>query len=253
MNWLIRLILNIFTVEVKEPPKDRMYKPPNLMVTRYTAGTPTELGYTEGPEYGDERLYEASHWTEPISGIGVDPNSAWGQLRHRVFVRDKYTCQNCGSHSNLTVDHIIPSSLEGTNELTNLQTLCKNCHQLKHGGKKFLERQFSSQDDYGSRPRVSKKLHAILNAKKNKQDIQIKYRDYFGVRSIRTIRPLKIVRSGKHTYIKAFCRLDSDIRIFRLSRLSLPDSSSNEDIYLDEPVQSELPTDVADRFNNMFS
>lgn len=55
-------------------------------------------------------------------------------LRHKVFKRDKYMCVECGAsktHSRLTIDHIIPVALGGTNEFDNLQTLCEECNNAK--------------------------------------------------------------------------------------------------------------------------
>lgn len=51
--------------------------------------------------------------------------------RRLVFERDKYRCKLCKTHKNLSVDHIIPSSKGGTNEMDNLQTLCKSCNSKK--------------------------------------------------------------------------------------------------------------------------
>lgn len=48
-----------------------------------------------------------------------------------VFDRDGWECQWCGSHRNLTVDHIHPVSKGGTNEFDNLQTLCGSCNSAK--------------------------------------------------------------------------------------------------------------------------
>jgi 5-methylcytosine-specific restriction endonuclease McrA len=52
-------------------------------------------------------------------------------LRRQVFERDAYRCQQCGTHLNLTVDHIIPESKGGTLHLENLQTLCQSCNSRK--------------------------------------------------------------------------------------------------------------------------
>ncbi|WP_444942725.1 HNH endonuclease [Microbulbifer sp. ZKSA006] len=60
---------------------------------------------------------------------------AWRRLRKPVIARDKGLCQIClltgvatiGTH----VDHITPKSQGGTDELSNLQLLCKPCHQRK--------------------------------------------------------------------------------------------------------------------------
>jgi hypothetical protein len=50
-----------------------------------------------------------------------------------VLARDNWTCCSCGRSSKeegiiLEVDHIVPRSKGGTDESTNLQTLCKKCN-----------------------------------------------------------------------------------------------------------------------------
>jgi len=43
-------------------------------------------------------------------------------------------CQDCGASKNevkLEVDHIIPVSQGGNDELSNLQVLCKECNRAK--------------------------------------------------------------------------------------------------------------------------
>ena len=56
-------------------------------------------------------------------------------LRHEVFKRDNYTCVECGARkedgATLHVDHKIPVSKGGTDELDNLQTLCSDCNLNK--------------------------------------------------------------------------------------------------------------------------
>jgi hypothetical protein len=52
-------------------------------------------------------------------------------IRWLVFRRDGYACVWCGSVTDLTVDHIHPVALGGTNELSNLQTLCRTCNSRK--------------------------------------------------------------------------------------------------------------------------
>ena len=56
----------------------------------------------------------------------------WRKLRREV-IRETPYCVCCGSTSNLTVDHIVAP--RGNEELfydkTNLQVLCKDCHDLK--------------------------------------------------------------------------------------------------------------------------
>lgn len=61
--------------------------------------------------------------------------------RVRVFDRDNYTCQMCGATvedgAKLHIDHIIPVSKGGTNELDNLQTLCFECNLGKSDSLEF--------------------------------------------------------------------------------------------------------------------
>lgn len=56
-------------------------------------------------------------------------------LRHEVFKHDNYTCVECGARKDdgatLHVNHKIPVSKGGSDELDNLQTLCKECNLNK--------------------------------------------------------------------------------------------------------------------------
>ena len=52
-------------------------------------------------------------------------------IREAVLARDGYRFVRCGSTQYLEVDHIFPYSLGGTNELSNLQTLCRKCNAEK--------------------------------------------------------------------------------------------------------------------------
>lgn len=63
--------------------------------------------------------------------IQLDPVPA--STRYVILKRDKI-CQLCGNTKDdapLEVDHILPRSKGGSNDLTNLQTLCRPCNQGK--------------------------------------------------------------------------------------------------------------------------
>lgn len=49
----------------------------------------------------------------------------------KLVVRDGALCTHCGSADELTVDHIVPLSRGGENELENMQILCKSCNSRK--------------------------------------------------------------------------------------------------------------------------
>ena len=57
------------------------------------------------------------------------------QVREKVFERNNYQCQSCNkidlTAKNLQVDHIIALAQEGTNDMSNLQTLCAKCNREK--------------------------------------------------------------------------------------------------------------------------
>lgn len=56
------------------------------------------------------------------------------EVRRYVFDRDRDQCQSCGQTQlevQLTVDHIIPLARGGSNDISNLQTLCLKCNQRK--------------------------------------------------------------------------------------------------------------------------
>lgn len=53
--------------------------------------------------------------------------------KRNIFVRDNYKCQYCGKKlkTNLSVDHIIPSSRGGKTNFENCVTACKPCNNKK--------------------------------------------------------------------------------------------------------------------------
>jgi len=57
----------------------------------------------------------------------------WHKQRRLALARDDYKCQRCGVKQEeldreLTVHHILPYHDGGTNDLSNLVTLCMTCH-----------------------------------------------------------------------------------------------------------------------------
>lgn len=53
------------------------------------------------------------------------------KTRQRIITRDGGICGVCGTHEELTVDHIVPLSRGGANDDSNLQTLCRRCNSRK--------------------------------------------------------------------------------------------------------------------------
>ena len=67
---------------------------------------------------------------KPIKDIVKDLES----LRKRLIVRDGNKCSRCGYDKLpiLNVHHIAERSKGGTNDLSNLELLCPNCHAEEH-------------------------------------------------------------------------------------------------------------------------
>lgn len=51
--------------------------------------------------------------------------------RFNVFLRDRFTCQYCGSKHDLTFDHLIPRSKGGQTRWDNVVTACSPCNLKK--------------------------------------------------------------------------------------------------------------------------
>ena len=58
----------------------------------------------------------------------------WSKIRHRILMRDGFTCQYCGNddREKMTVDHVIPISKGGTDEDFNLVAACQKCNYSKN-------------------------------------------------------------------------------------------------------------------------
>lgn len=63
----------------------------------------------------------------------------WDHRRKKVYQRDGYQCQRCGAsggmggNAELHAHHKTPKSEGGSHNLSNLQTLCSDCHSQVHG------------------------------------------------------------------------------------------------------------------------
>lgn len=120
-------------------------------------------------------------------------------------------CENCGGETELQVDHVIPISRGGTNEADNLQLLCYECHQKKHNYK-FNEIGVNTQS-------VKGKYKLIRDAIDQEKKLEIKYQDYSGNTTERIISPIEIEKKDGKYYLKSYCNLRNEERVFRISRI----------------------------------
>ena len=64
----------------------------------------------------------------------IRPQSNPNFTRFNVFLRDKFSCQYCGSKDELTFDHLLPRSKGGKTNWDNVVTACSSCN-VKKGGR----------------------------------------------------------------------------------------------------------------------
>lgn len=53
------------------------------------------------------------------------------EVRNMVFFRDGFRCAECDGWMYLEVDHVVPLSRGGSDEVNNLTTLCRKCNRSK--------------------------------------------------------------------------------------------------------------------------
>lgn len=92
--------------------------------------------------YTPSQIFPFLHGTTPISdshrGEQHPLPQNWYKIRQAVYQRDNYRCTNCGAAGGpegkfeLHADHIYPRSRGGADQLYNLRTLCRSCHEARH-------------------------------------------------------------------------------------------------------------------------
>lgn len=85
----------------------------------------------------ESRAWLEWHWRRGLK-LRRDPFSKARTRRHipegvrlAVYERDGFTCLHCGTGEALSLDHVYPHSLGGTDDMDNLQTLCRPCNSRK--------------------------------------------------------------------------------------------------------------------------
>ena len=85
------------------------------------------------------REVHSPSWTMPIPSVialrqYVKPSEFPAFTRFNLFLRDRFTCQYCGSPHQLTFDHVVPRRLGGRTSWENVTTACDPCN-LRKGGR----------------------------------------------------------------------------------------------------------------------
>jgi len=86
-------------------------------------------GITKDPDYW--AVAKAKRKTMILKNGGSHTLQEWNDLKRKY----NYTCAICGKKEpeiHLTQDHIIPLSKGGSNDIENIQPLCKRCNSIKN-------------------------------------------------------------------------------------------------------------------------
>jgi 5-methylcytosine-specific restriction enzyme A len=82
-------------------------------------------------------IKDASGWNKSSRKSATERGYGWEwtKLRKQIMQRDNGLCRPCLARHLVIyateVDHIVPKSKGGTDAESNLQAICKKCHQLK--------------------------------------------------------------------------------------------------------------------------
>ena len=130
------------------------------------------------------RLLRQEGWKIDVRGDGyvmltsLEKGSARGtrkyiseRVRYEIFSRDNFRCQACGRGAHdgvkLSVDHVVPVDWGGTNDVSNLLTLCDECNR----GKKSWVDSVPSQvmKEVMGKSSVGKRIEALFDQFPNQE------------------------------------------------------------------------------------
>ena len=100
----------------------------------------------------------------------IIPQTKPSFTRFNVFLRDKFSCQYCGSSEELTFDHLLPRSKGGETNWDNVVTACSSCN-VKKGWKIIKIFRNETQPDIHTDPllkiyiKMAKTFHQIFYIK----------------------------------------------------------------------------------------
>lgn len=120
MGWLVWWECGLCGYDAMTLPDDQQWTAGNGLIARWSHKTGPWLPLEEdtGPRGKPAGRAEGR---QPI------PES----LRGLVYARDGYRCRQCDTGEGLSIDHIFPVSRGGSNDASNLQTLCLTCNIRK--------------------------------------------------------------------------------------------------------------------------
>ena len=141
-RWLVRIDPQINMDIDLHDACDRRARFAYLDSLFYLASNDGPAGMYPAANVDREFGRESAEVAVQLIGFGLVPYAGCGGVPERrlpiptgvrfaVYSRDGWQCVHCGSSKRLTLDHIYPWSLGGSDDEGNLQTLCRPCNSSK--------------------------------------------------------------------------------------------------------------------------
>lgn len=115
--------------QAQNQARARAYREANLEKAREQSRIRSQKIRRDKP--GRDTVYQHTRRSRKVQSGGKFTPQQWSELKAYY----NYTCLCCGKREpeiKLTIDHVIPISLGGTNFIDNIQPLCSFCNKSKH-------------------------------------------------------------------------------------------------------------------------
>ncbi|MDE0316865.1 MAG: WYL domain-containing protein [Candidatus Poribacteria bacterium] len=146
----------------------------------------------------------------------------WHERKRHLIQQNGSICLSCGEERDVYLIHEIDLCEGGTNELDNLELICKVCHDSMYGKGDI----FDSFTLNPSQSEFAPQVKEIQSAIENNQRIQFDYKKPNAKTWMtRTVVPDRLFNipnsrdSGQTLCVEGFCELRQDIRVFALERM----------------------------------
>ncbi len=146
----------------------------------------------------------------------------WNERKLHLIQQNGSICLSCGEERNVYLIHDLPLCEGGTNELDNLELICKPCYEGMYGKGDI----FGSFTLKASQSEFSEQVAEIQSAIENKQKIRFDYKKPNAKTWMtRVVVPDRLFNipnnrdSGETLCVEGFCELRQDTRVFALERM----------------------------------
>ena len=146
----------------------------------------------------------------------------WDERKQQLSRQNGSICSGCEEEREVYLQHKIPLSEGGTNELDNLELICSACHASMYG-KGGIFGAFTLNPNQSE---FAEQAAEIQSAIDNHQKIQFDYKKPNAKRwTTRIVVPERFLNipnnraSGETLCVEGFCELRQDTRVFALERM----------------------------------